>query len=218
MTWLIIVIVVLLLAGIAYFGSTAVSKHKPRAELIADFATLVEGKLTEADEFENSHYIRFDFEKHDFLYEDVEMQGFKDKVHKSYLKTDIGFDFTLTFGEKRSQKLIGSSNSTNQGVVRLPKALSEFGAYSNKPRLAAEVLEDPKVVKIFRSYKNVDPRGKAFISMNIASGTIVLEFDSTGSYVPKPLHYLTEASSVEAFLDQMIYIKKVINDLNSRAS
>ncbi len=213
MNWIFVAVVALFAAGIAYLGATSSSSKRPRKDLLDDLTKLVDGVMEPIEGFENSFRIRFDFEGHDFYYEDFETQGFNEKVFKSYLKTDTKENFTLVFGEKHGKKLLNHTGDKAQAYIKIPDALKDFGVDSNKPKVAEELLQNAKVVKLFKSYRNVDARGRAFIPLKYASGTIVLEFDHTGKFNPKPLQYATEAVTIEGFLDQLILLKEALESV-----
>lgn len=213
MNLIIIGIVVLFLAGIMFLNSGSPSKKKSREDLLADLAKVLEGKLVPIEGFENSYRISFEFEGYQFHYEDVEAVGFKDKIYKSYIKIPTTSKLTLTFGEKKRTQLIEHSKTSQHGIVRLPKELQDFGAYSNNPPFAEAFLDDTKVLKVLKKFQDVDTWGRPMMAVKISSGTLIVEFDSTGRSVHKALRYVTETSVLEEYLDDVILLTKKLEAL-----
>ena len=129
------------------------------------------------------------------------------------MKINTSSKLTLTFGEKRRTKLIEHSKTSSHGIVKLPKDFSEFGAYSNNPGLAEEFLNDIKILKILKKYRDFSQSGKPRLFLKINSGTIILEFDTTGSSIHKPLRLVTETTVIEEYLDQMILLTKRLESI-----
>lgn len=210
---IIVIVVVVFLAGILYLNSGTPSKKRSREDLLADLARLLEGTREPIEGYQNSYKIAFEFEGYRFNYEDVEAVGFKDKIYKSYLKINTTSKLTLTFGEKQRTQLIEHSKTVQHGVVRLPKELQEFGAYSNNPPFAELFLDDLKVLKVFKKFRDTDTWGRPLMPIKISSGTIIMEFDSTGRSIHKALRYVTESSVIEEYLDDMLVLIKKLEAL-----
>ncbi|MGE0268857.1 MAG: hypothetical protein AB7S78_10445 [Candidatus Omnitrophota bacterium] len=210
---IIIGVVILFIAGIMFLNSGSPSKKKSREDLLADLAKVLEGKLVPIEDYQNSYRISFDFEGYKFNYEDIEAASFKDKIYKSYIKISTTSKLTLTFGEKKRTQLIEHSKTVQHGVVRLPKELQNFGAFSNNPPAAEVFLDDVKVLKILKKFQDVDTWGRPMMAVKISSGTIIVEFDSTGRSIHKALRFVTESSVIEEYLDDVLVLTKKLEAL-----
>ena len=109
MKGLIFVIAVILTAGIILLsGKSPLKKKKTREQFLQDLAEFLEGTLEpiEDDANPNSFRIRFKYSGVDFVYEDFEKLGFKDKIYIAYLRAKTTSRLTLTFSaKKRSTKI-----------------------------------------------------------------------------------------------------------------
>lgn len=213
MNWIIIGVVIFFIAGIMFMNTGTSSKKKSREDLLKDLARVLEGKMVPIEGYQNSFRIGFEFEGYNFNYEDIEAAGFKDKIYKSYLKINTTSKLTLTFGEKKRTQLIEHAKTNQHGVVRLPKELQDFGGYSNNPPFAEAFLDDLKVLKIFKKFRDVDTWGRPMMPIKISTGTIIMEFDSTGRSIHKALRYVTETTLIEEYLDDMIVLIKKLEGL-----
>ena len=217
-----VLIVLLFLGGIILLSAKSPLEKKTREHFLQELADFLEGTLEpiESDAGENSFRIKFRFKGEEFVYEDMEKQGFKDKVYKAYLKAKIPNKLTLTFTEKRrSTKIrtdifIASEVSTdyvNEYVqLRVPKYLKDLKVFTNDSVATNKIFEDNKTAAIFKKFKNVDNRGYPFLSIGIVEGEIILEFRSIKTCYPNVFDLRADVSSIDDYLEKlMVIIRKL---------
>ena len=167
MSMLLVLIVLLFLGGIILLSTKSPLKKKTRAQFLQELADLLEGVLEpiEDNEGENSFRIKFQFKGQEFVYEDLEKKGFKEKIYKAYLKARTPSKLTLTFTEKRrSTKIrtdifIASEVSTehvNEHVqLQVPENLKDLKVFTTDPVAANQIFEDNKTAAILKKFKNL---------------------------------------------------------------
>jgi len=224
MSGIAITIIVLLLAGLMYFGGHTPPKERSRDQLLKDLGEYLEGSLDPIQGKENSFRIRFTFEDENFVYENIQTKGFRDAFFRTYLKVETLSRLSLNFTEKEHRKIIRSEVVRTTGIsdkaasykhkIFVPKKLQNFDIHSNNPGHANELLGDPKVLKILLEFKNVDSRGYHFLSLEIVDGVVILEFHPSGRCNPTPLHFLHDFDSIEILLDKLLVIVNRLNNLS----
>jgi len=218
MIWWLLLVVVVFLGGIILLSAKSPLKKVTREEFLEELTKFLEGTLEPivGEKGESSFRIRFKFKGQDFVYEDLQKQGFKDKVYKAYLKTETPSKLTLTFTErKRSTKIrtdifIASEISTHQVnehiQLEIPKYLKDLKVFTNDPEGANKVFEDGKVMAVFKKFKNVGPRGYPFLSVGIVEGVVILEFPSTKTCHPNLFALQADIPSIDDYLEKLMVV------------
>ncbi|MBN1869096.1 MAG: hypothetical protein JW847_00750 [Candidatus Omnitrophica bacterium] len=223
---LLVLVILLFLGGIILLSAKSSLEMKPREQFLQELSNFLQGTLEpmESDSNEKSYRIKFRYKEQDFVYEDLENQGFKDKVYKAYLKAKTPSKLMLTFAEKehstriRTEIFIASEVSTNNMdehvQLRVPKYLKDLKIVTNDSAAANKLLEDPKTASVFKRYKNVDNRGYFFLTISIVNGEIVLEFRSIKSCHPNVFDLRSDIHSIDNHLERMIaLIRKLKEEL-----
>ena len=217
-----ILVVVLLLVGIIILSGPSQLKKRTREERLQDLAKFLEGTLEpiEDEGYSNSFRIRFKFSDEDFVFEDWEKQGFKDKVYMAYLKVKTPNCLTLNFSEKeRSTKIrtdiFIASDVPSQQIGRtvqlqVPKHLNDLNVSTNDTTAANELLEVGKISSIFKQFKNKDSRGRSFMPIKIINGVVTLEFYSDKILKPNLLTLYSDISSIDGYLNKlMVFVREL---------
>lgn len=188
MNIVIILIVVICVVGIILLSGKSPFEKKSREQNLQSLAKFLEGKLEpiEDEAYDNSFRIKFRFSGVDFVFEDWEKQGFKDKVYSCFLYAQIPGKFMLTFSPKekpskiKSDIFIASQVSSNvsdgEEPLELPKFLKDFQVTTHDTRDANKFLDDGKVAAIYKHYRRIDTRGNGVMPIQIANGRVSLEF------------------------------------------
>ena len=215
---LIVLIVLLFLGGIVLLSAKTPPEKRTREYFLQKLADVLEGTLEPIEGIagENSFRIKFCFKGEEFVYEDLEKQGFKDKVYKAYLKAKTPNKFTLTFTERRRSTKIKSdifmasdvsTNYVNEHIqLQVPKYLKDLNVSTNDPVVANKIFEDNKTASVLKKFKNVDNRGYPFLSLGIVGGEVSLEFRSTKTCCPNIPDLREDVPSIENHLERMIVI------------
>jgi len=225
MNGLMILIVVIFIAGIILLsGKSPLKKRKTREQFLQDLTNFLEGTLEpiEDEAHSNSFRIRFKFFGKDFVFEDIEKQGFKDKVYIAYLKVQTPSQLTLTFTEKkRSMKIVTdiflasniSSKQVGQTVqLQVPKHLNDLNVFTNDTKAANELFEIGKISSIFRQFINMDSRGYSFMPIEIIDGVVTMEFYSEKTLHPNLSTLYGDISSIENYSNKlMVFVRNLQN-------
>ena len=219
MNGLIVLIVVILITGIILLsGKSPFKENKTREQFLKDLTKYLEGTLEpiEDDVFPNSFRIRFKFSGEDFVFEDFEKQGFKDKVYIAYLRVTAPGDLTLTFTEKersttiRTDIFIASDISSQQvgrtAQLQVPKHLNDLNVTTNDTAIANELFGTGKISSIFKQLKNMNSRGSSFMPIGIVNGVITLEFYSEKKFQPNLPALYSDISSIENYSNKLLVL------------
>jgi hypothetical protein len=192
------------------------SEKKPREVFLKDLAGFLGGSMEpiEGDPDGQSFRITFRYKDQDFVYEDFETRGFKDKVYKGYLKTKVPDDFSLVFSEKRHASRIRmdifmasevSTLNTSESVnLQIPKSLEGLKVTTNNPSEANRFFRDHKTSAVFQKYKNIDNRGYSSIAIGIIKGEIILEFSSSRASYPNVFGLKFDMHSIDDHLERVM--------------
>ena len=222
MTIVLIVVGILFLAGIFLVSGTVVVKQRGRENFLEALAVFMESKVKAIEGREHDFRVDFRFEGGDYTFDDVEETGFSGKLNKAYLKAKINNNFVLSFTEKEIRRTITTEifkasdieegKTTKEVKVEIPKVLQNFNVHTNNPKLTSYFLNDPKVVGIFASFKNLDARGYSSMALKILNKEVMLEFNTLPGYHPNLSLLRTNVSSIEEYLDQLAVLVKFINN------
>ena len=214
MSWFLVLLILLFLGGIILLGVKSPFEKKTREQFLQELAGFLEGTFESlGDEvYGRSFRLLFRFGGEEFIFEDLEKQGFRDKVYVAYLKVKTPSKLTLTFTEKRRSMRIrtdifmASEISTQQAedhvLLQVPKYLKDLKVSTNDPVVANKLFEDKKAAAVFRQFKNVDSRGYPFLSIGIVDGTVILEFHSVKAFNPSLSNLWADIASIEDYLDK----------------
>jgi len=225
MNVLVILIVVVLMAGIILLsGKSPLKKRRTRKQFLQELAEFLEGTLEpiEDDIYSNSFRIRFKYSGEDFVFEDFEKKGFKDKVYIAYLRVTAPSRLTLTFTEKerlskiRTDIFIASDISSQQDgrTVRLqvPKHLNDLNVSTNDIAAANKLFEIGKISSILKQFKGMDSRGLSFMPIEIVDGVITMEFYSEKTLQPNLSTLYNDISSIEDYSNKlMVFVRNLHN-------
>ena len=217
MSGLVILIVVIFIAGIILLsGKSPLRKEKTREQFLQALAEFLEGALEpiEDDMHSNSFRIRFKYSGEDFVFEDFEKEGFKNKVNIAYLRVTVPDRLTLTFTEKeRSTKIRTdifiasdiSSQQVEQTVqLQVPKHLNDLNVFTNDIVVANELFEIGKISSILKQFKGMDSRGYSFMPIEIIDGVVTLEFHSEKMFKPNLSVLYSNVTSIDGYLDKLM--------------
>jgi hypothetical protein len=222
MNGIIFLVIVLLVAGIILFSETSKVKKRTREQFHVDLAKYLEGALEPIEDaaHPNSFRIRFKYSGEDFVFEDFEKEGFKDKVYNAHLKVKTPSKFTLTFTEKkrssriRSDIFFSSEISSQQAASHIqllvPKHLNDLNVFTNDGIMANKLFETGKVSSILKQLKNTDSRAYPYMPLEIVDGVIVLEFYSDKMLQPNLLVLYNDISSMEGYLEKMMVFVRAL--------
>jgi len=224
MGWLLFLFVVIFVGGIILLGAQSPLQKKTREQFLDDLTKFLEGTLEPIvdEHYKNSFRISFKFRDHDFVFEDLEGVGFKNKIYKCYLKIKMPSKFTLTLTEKKRSGRVTSdifiaSEVSSQYVsdtvpLQVPKFLKDMHVFTNDPFIANQFLNDAKVIHVLKGFKNADNRGYPFLSIGIVAGEIILEFYPERAFRPNFPELWTDISSIENYLNKMLTVVRVLKE------
>ncbi len=224
MNGLIILIILIFLAAICLLVGKSSHEKKTREEFLRELADFLEGTLEPMDEeaYPNSFKIQFNFSGKEFVYEDLEKQGFKNKVYVANLKVKAHRMFTLTFTEKkrsttiRSNIYMASEISSQQAEestqIRMPRPLKDLVVVTNDTFIANKLLEGSRTSSIIKRFRNVDAQGRPFMSIKIVKGVLSLEFYSGKTFEPNIPALKAKIASIENYLKKLVVLINVIQE------
>ncbi len=218
MTWWIIAIIVLIVAGIIFLTGSSPLKKKTRQEYLEELSRFLEGQLSPLEEGTNNYQIAFKFEGRDFVYEDLEQEGFQEKVHKAFLKTQTKSSLTMDFTEEVrmtiKSRVVQASEISDKPIEKLnvPKSLKKFKIFANHIEKANALFDDPKALRIFTYYANTGLRGEAVMTLRLQTGLIILEFTSNMDMRPNLFELLHSPAKIEQDLRNLISLAKILEE------
>lgn len=224
MSWFLLLLILFFLGGIIFLSAKSPFEKKTREQFLQELTAFLEGTLEPfGDEaYGRSFRILFRFGGEEFVFEDLEKHGFRDKVYIAYLKVKTPSRLTLTFTEKRRSARIrtdifmASEISTRQVedhvLLQVPKYLKDLKVSTNDPVGANRLFEDKKTAAVFRRFKNVDSRGYPFLSIGIVDGTVILEFYSEKTFNPNLSGLWADIASIEGYLDKLTVIVRKLKE------
>lgn len=223
MNGLVIFIVIILITGIILLsGKSPLKEKKTREQFLGDMANFLEGKLEPVEDglHSNSFRIQFKHSGEDFVFEDFEKQGFKDKVYIAYLRVKTSNPLTLTFTEKRRSSRIrtdifiasdiSSRHAGQNAQLQVPKHLNDLTVFTNDIVAANELFEFGKISSILKQFKGIDSLGNPFMPIGIVDGAITLEFYSEKTLEPSLVALYSDISSIENYANKlMVFVHKL---------
>ncbi len=225
MMWLLAIIFVGLLGVLIFLSGYFSSQKKTRDQFLKELANLLGGKLEPIADLDNSYRISFNFENHDFTFDDIEEKGFTVTINKALLKVSTPTKFNLTFIEQEEKATMRSSivlasqieeeNVSAVAKVNLPKSLKGLKVSTNDPLLANRLLDDSKVANIFSGFKNLDVRGYPSVSLKIVDGIISLEFGLLATFRPSLTELRSHIAQLENYLDILLFLVEKLKKLSS---
>lgn len=216
MNGFVILVIVLLLAGIILLSGPSKLDKRTREEYLKDLTKFLEGTLEPIEDelISNSFRIRFKFSNEDFIFEDWERKGFKEKIYSAYLIVKTSNRLTLKFSEKeRSTKVrtdifiasdVSSQEISRTTHLQLPKHLKDLNVSTNDTTAANELLDEGKISSILKQFKSKDSRGYSFMPLKIVDGTVTLEFYSDKILKPNLVALYSDISSIDGYLKKMM--------------
>lgn len=226
MTGLIVLIVLIFVGGIILLSGKSPHKKRSREQYLQELTKFLGGTLEPiADQTENRSFrIGFKFEGEDFIYEDLEKQGFKDKVNVAYLKIGTPNKFSLTFSEKkrttkiRTDIFLASEISSQQAgknmFVEAPKFLNDMNVHTNDVGMANRIFEDGKAAALLKQFKNIDTRGYPFLSLVIVDGVLTLEFSAIHSHNPSLDVLYSNLPMIENYIEGLLVFVKELKKIS----
>src|SRR5262245_56509349 len=152
MTTTITILVVVMIVGIIFVNRSGALTIKSREHFLQEFTKYVEGKLSpmsenEAGSIEGSYRVEFNLDQFSFVFEDVMLPSFKEKLNKAYLKMQLPMKVSLQFHERKQQgKLfdqnVGLYKSTNDVMagIKMPEKLIDFQIQTDDIELIKKLL------------------------------------------------------------------------------
>lgn len=214
-------IVLIFLGGIILLNMKSPAGKRTREQFLQELSKFLEGALEHSDD-DNVYRIKFRFKGEEFVYEDHEEQGFKDKVYKAYLRVKTPSKLTLTFTEKKRSMRIKSdifiaSEVSTQDVkeyvqLQVPKFLKDLKVFTNNPDHANEIFDDRKMTAVLKRFKNVDNRGFPFSSLLIVKGEVILEFRSMKACYPNMFNLQADIPSIDDCLERLIVVVRKLKE------
>ncbi len=206
-------LILAIIGGILLFFWKFPMKKKTREVYLKEMEKRLEGKCEPIEGSGNSVRIKFYYDGNEYIYEDIEEQGLSESSYKAYIKANKQDGFVFEFVEKKKNRsvksdiFIASDVLDQDGEVSsdfsLPKEFAHFTAYSNDYLLAGKLLQDSKVVNVFREFINKDPMGYYYVSVKMDKEAAILEFSSSSSSNPN-IHYLrSDPSCIEKYLEKL---------------
>lgn len=218
-----VTLIFVFVGGILLFFWKFPIKRKTREKYLQEMEKQLEGKSELMQGSGNSFRIPFTYDGHSYVYEDIEEKGLNESFYKAYLKAIKDDGLVLEFIEKQKRRsvktdiFIASDVLDQDGQVSkdfdLPKEFAPFTVYSNDYLLAGKLLQDSKVVNIFREFINKDPLGYYYVSLKMDKEAVVLEFASTAASTPNIYYLKSDPSSIEQYLDKLAYLVSKAKEL-----
>ncbi len=219
MTFVIVLAVIAVIAAIVVLVFLPDTEDK-RKKYLTKLTHLVEGQMSLLEGTEDCFRIRFRYQEHDFVFEDIIDKSFQGQAHQQgYLKLKTGTDLVLSFTERERSSLLqsgavsGISWQKNMGHTRQAKKLRAFGIYTNNQGFVDALMADDEVVNFFAGFKNVDHRGHPFMALEILEGDLVLRLYAEAGYRPSLFDLQNNVSRIEGFLGILLKMHAKIRSI-----
>lgn len=212
--WIIAIVMIIVVGIILLSGKTSGLRKKTQEEYLKEFTKFVEGKCEPLPDYENSFRIIFDFEGRLFEFDGIEDKGLQETRYKAFLKTKTKSDLTVSLTEAPRatirSTIVQASQISDQPIeaVVVPRELKQFSIFTNHVRELNALLADPKILDIFKHFKNTGPRGEPVMTLRIQDGWISLEFSSSVTIKPSWFELQQGVARIERYLDQMRILAK----------
>lgn len=225
MMWIVFFVIALLVGGILFIAQETHENKKSKKSYLEELEKFVEGKLEPLAERPDSFRIIFKYQGKEFIYEDLEVQGFQESLHKAYLrgKTNSGLTLYATEKEKstriRTDIFIASEIpdepiAEDQKVI-IPKGLGDLNIHTNDIELTNALLSDFRMLKIILDFKNTAPGGSSFLSLKVLNGVVILEFYPVSQFKPSLQELKGNISQIENYLMMLIEVMDFIDQKSS---
>jgi hypothetical protein len=230
MTIVLILLVVLLVAGIAYFARKNWTEKSASKEYLDKMVHFFEGELSAIPGSDNSKRISFKYRGYDCLFEDMELPALQKGAtsNVAFLKVKAQSTLNLSFTERERTSIRSNAQTLaevtqsrwgdTRGLIELPKSLEDYHVYTNDPERATKFIKNKKVLRSFESYRNRDQRGHPLISLKVAEGFVVLEFHAHGGLTPSIFEIQNNVTATEAYLQELIGLVEVLQTLTGEKS
>ena len=216
---IVVIAVVVMIVGIVLLSNQSPVKKKTRESFLKELTDLVGGTCVEIPGREKCFQISFNFEGQDFIFEDILDKGFETYINKAYLKAKTPAKLSVSFASKersmrvKSDILIISDVKEDAGVkkvkVNVPKGFEDLQIVTENPRAVNELFADPKILKIFKEFRNSDNRGSKSIAMKVSAGELILEFHADDDSFSPGLDVLqSNIPLMENYCDTMLIVIK----------
>lgn len=231
MNILAIVIIAGMIIGIVLLSRRTGDEKSGRKEYLEALAKFLDVPLEQGEGTAGNgdvYRVKFKYEGRDVMFEDVEDRTFEKEIFREgFLKTRTSSQLTLNFTEKAHATIrtnIQNIKDLRHGWAQesrdivLPKALKEFGVYTNNPLLVKRLVADDRIVNLMKSYKNRDSRGHAVMSLEVIGGEIVLKFHAPGmDLVPNLWDLQDNVTAIEKYLKAQGQLASKIDSLQKEA-
>jgi len=193
MTFLIVLIVVVFVAGIVLFTQASSVSAKSRDQYLAEITKYLESNLEPIEGAKDAYRINFSFDGFDVIYEDYMLPGFRTAVNKAHIKIKQHGDMIMTFHEKtQGQKMITGDLNTMKSLnvieqkesVRIPPKFKDFIVQTNNVERTNKLFTDPKFINLVNKFKNIDARGYLFMAFRLLDGDIILDLHNENRFYP----------------------------------
>lgn len=216
--WIIGIVVVIVVAILILTGSSPM-KAKTREDYLEELRRYLEGQLTPLTGDTPGYQVAFNFEGRDFIFEDIEQEGFQEKVHKAFLKTKINSPLAIRFTEGTRMTirstLVQVSDIKDNPIEQLsvPKELQKFKVTTNDIEKTNALFDDPKISKLFVHYFNTGLRGDPMMALRIQDDWLSLEFCEPHHMRPNLFDLMQAPAKIEHELFNMITLANTIEAL-----
>jgi hypothetical protein len=221
MFWVLVGLVIIFAVAMIFVAVTPSRKVVTRDDFLSQLEKYTEGRRTPIPELADSYRLDFDFEGHHFWYEDIQSEGFTQKVYKGLLRIQSNSDLNLIFVKKDRNKLLGgdlqmmsniSDSSVNkQNKVFTPVELKEFDIFTQTPYKVNLFLEDKKARSVLAKIKQFDRQGEPLMPISISDGVICLEFSLDDRVKLNRQALLESPQMMEGLADGLIVLVKALN-------
>jgi hypothetical protein len=224
MWWVVLISLGVFLVGIVLWNILSASKST-KDSFVEKLAYYFEGRYEKVLDHKNTYRVFIAFERHDFIYEEIEAEGFREhKVQKAYIKAKTNSRLNIRFDQKKQGQIISPSMVTVSDLdtrqlrpvetqLMMPKIFKDFEVQTNDIQQFNHFLGDPKIVSVFESFKNYDNRGVPFSSLILEDGMLVLEFHTHEGYKPSITNLYRNIASLEDILEKLIVVIDKLNKL-----
>lgn len=225
MFWILVLLVVIFAGAMIFVAmSSSSAKPKTREDFLAALVKHTEGARSAMPGEMNSFRIDFDFEGRHFWYEDIESEGFTQKVYKGILKTKSNTNMNLVFSRKDRKKLLGGdvqmmSNLSDASVnkhskVYVPPELGAFDVFTSEPYKVNVFLEDKKARSMLAGLKQIDRQGDPWMPVSVSEGVLFLDLSADERVKLSRPMLMENMPVLEKLTDSMAVLVKAIDKTN----
>ena len=220
---IVIILVMFFIVGIVLLNlKPAENDEQARKSFLKDLAEVMESKLVPLAAYDDSYSISFTYKDLQFVYEDIVSDVGQKRLHRSFLRLQTPSQLSLSFNERANESefnkdIVGGLLKTaekarpEQSKLDLPKLFEQFNVITDDINATNTFLNDRKVLRIIKEFKNTDTRGWANMAIRLKDGEIILSFSTQPGHNPSLSQLRNDPHILEDYAKRLFVLAQILN-------